>query len=203
MRRMLIGLFLALIILYVILALFMARLKPEVALLANAEARREVTSAIDAAIADEVRLGELTYDNLVGISTDAAGNVTALVTDMATINTLQVRISGAVEAHILTSMNSKMTIPLGNLSGNVMFSNRGPQIPVKIKSIVDISSQFTNEFTSVGINQTRHKIMLEVTAVIDILIPGNTTRATVTKNIAVAETIIVGNVPNVYAGGQG
>ncbi|MDR3278574.1 MAG: sporulation protein YunB, partial [Oscillospiraceae bacterium] len=74
-----------------------------------------------------------------------------------------------------------------------------PNIPVRIQSVTDVSSRFTNEFSAEGINQTRHKIMLEIAVDIDILVPGGHTKAAVTTQVAIAETIIVGAVPNVYA----
>jgi sporulation protein YunB len=88
---------------------------------------------------------------------------------------------------------------VGEVLGGVLFSGRGPGIPVKIHAVTDVRTQLKNNFEAAGINQTLHKISLEITAEIDILIPGETLRATVVTEVAVAETIVVGAVPNVYA----
>jgi sporulation protein YunB len=177
----------------------LTRAKPIVAILAKAEARDFVLRAVNGVIEDEAENGSLDYERLVTLDKDDAGNVTALVTNMALINTLQARISSNVAKNVLNVVDADLSIPLGNVFGGMLFPGRGPNIPVRIQSVTDVSSRFVNEFSAEGINQTRHKIMLEIAVDIDILVPGGHTKAAVTTQVAIAETIIVGAVPNVYA----
>jgi sporulation protein YunB len=180
-------------------ALFVARVRPIVAVLAKAEAREYVTTAINDAVESEITAGRLRYDELVTLEKDASGAITALVTDMAKINTLQSRVSNAVARNVVNVMSEDMAIPIGDAIGGIIFSGRGPRVPLRVESVTDISSEIRNDFSSGGINQTRHKITLAISAEIVILIPGGRTTAVVTSEIAIAETIIVGTVPNVYA----
>jgi sporulation protein YunB len=97
-------------------------------------------------------------------------------------------------------MVTDIKIPIGNAVGGVIFTGRGPSFTVKILSVASVQTRFTNSFENAGINQTRHKIMLEVSAVINLYVPGTReTTTTVTTLVEVAETVIVGQVPNVYA----
>ena len=85
------------------------------------------------------------------------------------------------------------------LIGGTVFSGRGPGIPVRIVSVSNVTADFTNEFSSAGINQTRHQIILNIKVDIDMLIPGGTLQDTVTTSMVIAETVIVGTVPGTYA----
>jgi sporulation protein YunB len=187
------------VLISVVGAVFVARVKPIVAVLAKAEAREYVVRAINDAVETEVSGGKLRYGELVTLEKDSNGAITALVTDMAKINVLQSRISNQVATNIVNVISSKMSVPIGDAVGGILFAGRGPRVPIKVESVTDVRTQFVNDFSSGGINQTRHKITLSVTADIVILIPGGRTGAVVTSDVAVAETVIVGNVPNVYA----
>ncbi|MCL2564179.1 MAG: sporulation protein YunB, partial [Oscillospiraceae bacterium] len=77
-------------------------------------------------------------------------------------------------------------------------SGRGPGIRFRVVTLGNPSATFTNEFSTAGINQTKHQIMLELTVQVNILVPGRTTRETITTQMLVAETVIVGDVPNVF-----
>ena len=73
-----------------------------------------------------------------------------------------------------------------------MLSGRGPRIPVRIISVAYANTEFKNAFSSTGINQTRHRIIIEANVTVGILIPGEKTSAEITTEITVAETVIVG-----------
>ena len=176
-----------------------ARAKPIIELLARSEAREFVKKAINDAVAGEMKSGDLRYENLVVFEKNTEGNITALVTNTVLVNVLQTKLSEGVRANVLNVLDTNMRIPAGSVLGGVLLSGRGPGIPVRIQSITNVKSEFINEFSAAGINQTLHKISLCITADIDIIVPGNYFKTDVTTTVAIAETIIVGGVPNVYA----
>jgi len=184
-----------------ILTIFFARVRPIVTVLAKAEAREYVARAIYNAVEAEITAGNLRYDELVRLEKDSGGAICALVTDMAQINVVQSRLSNAVAVGIVNMMSAELAVPLGDVMGGLIFSGRGPQIPIRIDSVTDVTTELLNDFSSGGINQTRHKITLAISAEIVILVPGGRTSAAVATEFAIAETIIVGNVPNIYANG--
>ena len=197
-RRALIRALIALALILAFLMYSAARVRPVVAALARSEAREFVIRAIDAAVRDEVEDGGLEYGKLVTLEKDGRGNIAALVTNAALINILQTRMSSNVVERVENVVEANMGIPIGNAFGGVLTAGRGPRIPVKIQSVTNVNTRFTNEFSSAGINQTRHKIMLEIFVEISIGLPGERVNASVTTEVAIAETVIVGVVPNVY-----
>jgi len=173
--------------------------RPVIAVLARSEAREFIIRSVNDAISSEIESGNLEYSRLVTLETDHGGNITALVTNAAMINVLQTRISNNVVDNVENVVDANMAIPIGNAIGGMIFAGRGPRVPVRIQSVTNVETRFTNEFSSAGINQTRHVIMLEIFVEIYIIIPGDRQRASVTTEVAIAETVIVGTVPNVYA----
>lgn len=123
-------------------------------------------------------------------------------------NTSQInKITSKLMINIQNALNgdypATIHIPLGSLTGYWMLSSMGPSIPVKITPISIVNSSFDEEFQSAGINQVKHKIYLHVT--VDMLYSGyllhETERIEVT--VPIAETIIVGDVPQYYGGSYG
>ena len=91
-----------------------------------------------------------------------------------------------------------LSIPVGTLTGSTLLAGRGPRISVRMESVGSSSATFENEFTSAGINQTKHKIVLKIDVSASILLPGFSTAVVVSNNVTVAETVIVGSVPDTY-----
>ena len=173
--------------------------RPMVAELALATATDNITIAVNETVAEIMSDGQLDYDNLVTLEKDGNGNITALVTNIANINILQAQITNAVAERFVDSDITHVTIPLGNLIGWALLSGRGPRISVDILSITNVSTSFRNEFTSAGINQTRHQIIMDVNVSLGILLAGTSGTGNVLTEISIAETVIVGSVPGTYA----
>ncbi len=173
--------------------------RPVLTKVALAEVSDIVTATVNNAVSEEMEAGKLEYNDLVKLEKSSEGRVTALITDMNRINTLQADITNRVIAKLSSGTQPVIKIPFGNLTGKTFLSGMGPRIPVKIVSVSNVSTAFRNDFSSEGINQTRHQIMLDVEVSLTILIPGGTQYTTVKTELAVAETIIVGDVPDSYS----
>ena len=92
----------------------------------------------------------------------------------------------------------ELGIPLGNIFLPELLSGRGPLLPVKIISVSSSDAKFMNRFSEAGINQTLHQIVIEVILAATALTPVGTTTVQVSSQVVVAETVIVGTVPNSY-----
>jgi len=186
-------------VLLLILLLGLSRnLVPVMTEMAINESYELVTSAINEAINELLLDGSISYNELILLERDAGGSITALTTDMARINTLQATITNEIIARISGLDATTMRVPLGNLIGGAVLSGRGPGIGFRVVTLGNPSATFTNAFSSAGINQTKHQIMLEISVSVNILVPGYTTRETITTQMLVAETVIVGDVPGVF-----
>ena len=188
----------AAVLFIIALNIFFARVGPVIETLAIVEAREYVVTVINRVVEEEITSGSLIYSEFVTLEKNDSGSVTALITDMAKVNVLQSRISTLVATGIVNVLHKDLNIPLGDALGAALFSWRGPKLPVRMESVSNVTTQFVNEFESSGINQTRHRLALTITTDITILVPGGRTAAEVTSTIPIAETVIVGNVPNIY-----
>jgi len=183
-----------------VLSVILVQLRPIMLKLATAKVSEAVLYNINSVIDEEISKGTFDYTKLVTLEKDQSGNITALTTNMALINLLQARLSKNVLASVQNESVTDLKIPIGNAIGGVLFSGRGPTFIVKILSVANVHTKFTNDFSSAGINQTRHKIMLQISVELDVYVPGTKAApTTVQTEVEVCETVIVGKVPNMYA----
>lgn len=176
------------------------RLEPVAVSVAMANVTDVITVEINDIIAEKILDGSIQYDNLVYFEKDGDGNIIALITNMQGINALQAEITKTITENLSDTSEISVTVPLGNIIGGAILSGKGPYIPIKIISLSNVTTKFRNEFSSAGINQTRHQIMLDIDVSIGILLAGYSDYwDSVHTEIVVAETVIVGNVPYAYA----
>ncbi len=155
---------------------------------------RIMTEAVSAAIDS----GDIQYQDLISLEKNDSGGVAALVSNMAEFNRLQSSITQDILTHLGEMSDTDLTIPIGTLMGSALLAGRGPAFSVRMQSTGSCSARFANEFTQAGINQTTHRIILCVDVSVSILLPGFRTGTTVSNSFAVAETVIVGEVPGTY-----
>ena len=195
------GLPLALLFILAILFLFLAAaavfLKDLSSQIAVSDASDIVTVQINNAIADIMAEQDYSGDYFVSFEKSSTGEVTAISSNMARINALSAKILpqvvGATENRTI-----EIGIPMGNLTGISLLMGRGPNIPVQIVVLTSSRVEFNNSIVTAGINQTKHQINLEVIVDIDILVPWGTENAQVVTEILIADTIVVGQVPDTY-----
>ncbi len=187
-----IGLALALI------AFIMEQLRPTMTVIATAVVTNTITSSINQAISDCVADENVTYGDIITIEKDADGRIIALTGNMTALNSLQTDIMSRVVKAVDGIDNHEFSVPAGNLTGIAIFSGKGLELPVRVISVTYPSMEFKQVFTDAGINQTLHQVMLELTATAEILIPGRTITREIITQVCIAQTVIVGDVPNTY-----
>ena len=180
----------------VLLALFRSRYTNTICTLAETQVRNATSDLINDAIDLQIENGNIQYDRIVYFEKDLAGKITALKTNMSEVNRLKTAILNLINDEILAMDTTHMGIPLGDLILPELMSNRGPEIPIHILSIRNSDASFGSDFTQAGINQTLHQLTMEVLVDVAILVFGQTRIFTVSAQVVVAETIIVGEVPD-------
>ncbi len=172
--------------------------------MALSDAKDAVTLAVNETVQKMMEDGNFDYEYFVTLSRDNSGNISAITTNVGRINTLSTSLLGNV-VNASNSGGLDLQIPLGNLLGSNLLLGRGPSVPVKIILLTSSYADFKNELVSAGINQTRHQILLETVVDIDVLLPWQVMSTQVKLEVLVAETIIVGKVPETYLNldGQG
>lgn len=179
-------------------SIYLRELSSEIAL---SDATDLVTLIINDTIYDQLDQGGYDYDYFVNLEKDDRGYVTAITTNMSRINAL----SAELLSSIVDQSGSKglhIRIPLGNLMGSNLLLGKGPEVSVEIIMLTSSRADFRNELVSAGINQTKHQILLELVVDIDVLIPWDTLSTQIVSEILVAETVIVGQVPEMYMEGN-
>ena len=135
---------------------------------------------------------------MVKLSYDESGSINSIESNMLKINRLKARVTQLINEEITAIEANDLRIPLGTVSGVNLLYGRGPSIPVKLSPKGYAAVNLTSRFSSAGINQTLHQITLTVSADISAIIPGYTTSVNVTTEFVVAQTVIVGHVPESY-----
>lgn len=180
------------------LLMFRHRYNEPVRQLAQTQIMNATSDLINDAIDQQIEAGDIQYDRIVYFEKDLNGRITALKTNMSEVNRLKTNTLNLINDEILALDASDLGIPLGSLFLPEFLSGRGPEIPVQIISIRNSDAYFTSNFTQAGINQTLHQLSMSVGVDVAVLVLGKTASFTVTSEVVVAETIIVGDVPETF-----
>ena len=176
----------------------MIQLRPLLENLAVTRVSNAVNRIISEAVDEAIQSGDIRYNQLISFEKDNDGRITAVHSNMAVCNKLQTEILDLILTRVGQVSARELSIPIGSLTGSALLAGRGPRISVRMESVGTSSAWFENEFLSAGINQTNHRIILHIDVSVAILLPGFTTATKVTNAVTVAETIIVGSVPDTY-----
>ena len=165
-------------------------------------ATSRVTNTVNQIVLESVNLavdsGKFEYDRMISFEKDNEGRITAVKSNMPEFNRLQSYILTEVLDRIDHVSSRDLSIPVGSLTGSALLAGRGPRITVRMESVGASTARLENAFVSAGINQTKHQVRLNIDVSVSILLPGFSTATKVSNSVVVAETIIVGSVPETY-----
>ncbi len=191
------GFFAVTLVLLLVLAAISMFLRDLSTKIAVSDAVDIVTKTVNDSINKVIGEGVYGFDYFVSLVKDESGNITAITSDMAHINTLSTEILNSV---IESTENGtiEVKIPAGNLTGFNLLMGKGPDVTVDIVMLTSSRVDFKNDIVSSGINQAKYQLILEVTIDIDVLVPWGTKSASTVTEVIVADTVIVGKVPETY-----
>ena len=181
-----------------LLLFFRSRYHGTIRSLAETQVKNSTSDLINDAIDKQIEAGNIQYDRIVYFEKDLDGRITELKTNMSEVNRLKTDILNIINDDILALDTSDIGIPMGSLFLTEFFSGRGPMIPVHIMSIRNSDASFYSSFTEAGINQTLQQLTMDISVDVTILVLGRAESFTVTSQVVVAETIIVGQVPDTF-----
>lgn len=180
------------------LVFFRIKFNDAIRSLAETQVRNTTSDLINDAIDRQIEDGNVNYDRMVYFEKDLDGRITALKTNMSEVNRLKTDILNIINDEILALSKDDLGIPLGSLFLPELLSGKGPAIPVEILSIRNSDASFSSEFSEAGINQTLQQMNMHVSVDVTVLVLGRTNSFTISSQVVVAETIIVGDVPDTY-----
>lgn len=197
-RRFLTRVLLLLLLMLVGFLAFRSRYRLVIEDLARTKVKNSTSDLTNQAIAKQISEGDIQYDRLVFFEKDLDGRITALKTNMSEVNRLKTETLDIINDEILSLDSSSLGIPLGSIFLPEFLSGKGPVIPVRILMIRNSDAVFSSRFSQAGINQTLHQLIMTVNVDVALLVLGRTSSFTVDSEVVVAETIIVGDVPQTF-----
>ncbi|MBE7084947.1 MAG: sporulation protein YunB [Clostridiales bacterium] len=197
-KRRIIGIFLCIVLLAVLLFVHFQRNVTRVLIsISEATMRASTTIAVNDAVyytlSDEIR-----YEDLVSVTRNDAGDIVGVSANALKINKIARDTASISQSNLKNLSLNGIPIPLGALTGIEAFAGLGPSIHFRIIPVSSVSCDFSSTFESVGINQTKHSIYLNVIADISIVMPSRTENFAVLTEILVGESVIVGHIPDAY-----
>ena len=153
---------------------------------------------INDAINAQISSGAVDYSRIIYLEKDVNGNITALRTNMAEVNRLKTLTLELLCGDLLEMDTEELCIPLGSILMPSFFAGKGPGLPIRIIALSTSDADFYSEFSAAGINQTLQRILLEIRLCMSIQTAAGIERVDVSTQIVVAETVIVGKVPETY-----
>lgn len=178
--------------------LFRKNYFPVISTLVQTQVKNATSDLINDAIDRQIENGTIQYDRMVYFEKDLDGRITALKTNMSEVNKLKTDLLNIINDEILAMDSDHMGIPLGSLFLPELLSGMGPSIPIQILTIRNSEASFFSEFSEAGINQTLQKLNMRVSIDIAVLVLGKIDTFTISSQVVVAETVIIGQVPDMF-----
>ena len=193
------GIILAVIFLVIVVVCIytLNSVSPTIVAFSEAKIKSLTTAAVNSAIF-EVMLEPISYSDLVSIEKNADGEITLIAANSMIINKLARDMAQSTETYIEKMGEQDVKITIGTLSGSPLLAGKGFKVTIRVLPLGSVKCQFVSEFETAGINQTRHKIYLDVVATISIVLPTSQSIVKTNTPVLVSESIIVGKVPDTY-----
>ena len=202
MRRFLIRFLLRLLLVFAVvlggLLLFRSHYRPLLRELAETQIKNATSDLTNDALTELLARDSIAYDRIVYFEKDLNGHITAMKTNILEVNRMKTEILEIINQEILSWDTAKLGIPIGSLFFPELFAGKGFCIPVHVLSIRNSDASFESRFQQAGINQTLHRLMMEVNVDASILVLGQTESFSLTSEVVAAETVIVGEVPGTF-----
>lgn len=197
-RQLFFSLLLGLALAFLLLQWFDGALRPQLIALAETQVRNQLTHIADQAVSQALSEQALSYRDMVYLETGPDGTISTLSTDTVRLNHLKSEVLEQVVSQAESLNSHSLGIPLGALTGADLLAAFGPKLPVQVASVASAEGTLQNQFISAGINQTLHRLTLEVTLTAKLLLPGSVVEALFSIDVPIAETVIIGQVPQTY-----
>ena len=191
------GIICAAIIMLISVLLLDARLRPAVYDLAALEAYAISSERVNSAVEKILSRNAPVYSELVSINYSDSNAITGITTDIVKMNLFKSQVTNAIDSEFDAMGETDVSVALGTASGIVLFSGVGPCVDIGIGFSSSTKTDFENVFESAGINQTQHSVMLNVETTVMLNLAGRRIPKTVETSFCVAQTVIVGSVPDV------
>lgn len=162
-------------------------------------ARNAASAATTAGVENSLDTDKVRYADLIKFGRDQSGNIVSVTTDAYYLNKIGNNIGDEIDKHINQMKSYIIKIPFSVLFSEQLINGRGPKMPLVFVMTGITTTDFENEFTAAGVNQTHHRIMMSITVNTYVIHSGNVTIVPYKTNVCIAESIVVGITPQTFA----
>ncbi len=180
--------------------LFDVQMRPLIKSVIFNQAQTASINIINKVVAEELSRVDMDYSDILDIQKNNNGKILAISTDMKKANSLKSLLAISIQEKLSKLENQEVEVPMGTFTGTEILNGRGPKVTVHMSMSGSVVMDFKSEFVSAGINQTKHRLYLDVSTEVFAIIPGYPVNTVMSTSILIAETIIVGEVPKLFAG---
>lgn len=171
--------------------------KPAILSLSEARLRAIAAQAMNEAVRETIG-ADISYSDLISIQKDDSGSIKLISANAVLMNNLAASTAIAAQDKILNIGEQGIKIPIGTILGGQLLTGRGPAVEVRVEPVGSVTTDFKTEFEDAGINQTRHKIYIVLTAVVKIVVGNAAQTVEISSQVLISETIIIGDVPQSF-----
>lgn len=197
-RQLLLSVLLGALMAALLIQRFDTLLRPQLVALAETGVLNRLTLISNQAVTEAMADQAFSYTDLVQLRSGQEGGPVTLSTDTVRLNNLRANVLEHIVTQVESLDSTSLGIPFGTLTGLDLFSAFGPKLPVRVLGVASAEGNYRNEFSAAGINQTVHRIVLDVNLSVRLLLPGGIETMALSVPVCVAETVIVGQVPQTY-----
>ncbi len=192
--------FIKITIILIILAIILLdmQLKPQMVKVATYQGKQTSQQLIAKSVSNILNSNNITYDKLVTITQNTDGSISSVQTNIVEVNKLQAELTYKINEEMGKLSEEEIELDTGTLSGLNILYGRGPKLTFKLEPLGYVKSDIYSKFTSAGVNQTLHQLIFKVNGETSVIIPGKHCDIDIGMDIIVAETIIVGKIPDSY-----
>lgn len=189
------ALIIALVLVYLVYLFFDLRVRPTLFSVAEVHVTRMAVETINKTVQQEVSRSNIGYQDFITVHRDYNGRVALMQANTVRINKLAADITLDVQQRLRSLERERVSVPFGQIMGSRIFADMGPRVEVRIYPMGVVNVDVLDRFEQAGINQTRHKIYLDFTTMVRVVVPLHSGEVEVATKVPVAESIIVGDVP--------
>lgn len=183
------------------ICIFNKNIEPVLKALCEENARSIALKSSNMAVRESIE--GIKYEDLMTVQKDYNGKINALTANVMIMNTISNKVTTRTEEEINKNKESNITIPIGSFVGSKLLGGYGKEIDIKTIPVGSVKAEFKSTFESSGINQTKHKISIEIITEIKVIAPFYIDTQEYINSIIIAETVIVGDTPSTYFDMQG
>ena len=189
--------FLIVVVIFVLIfSYFNFYVNPQIVSANTAKIKSHTIDVINSSISTTI--SQNNYDDLMTISKNSSGDIVLIEVNSKNVNTLTNNIMTNIQTKLDEDEILNYALPLGTFSGIPALAGIGPKISLKIVPIGNVQTEYRSSIASLSINQSYHKIYINIKISVTVVLPLYTQTIDVSNQVLVAETILVGKIPNTY-----